>query len=101
MSRLDLSLIGIWLLGFSAAVIVVEAGVAAIWTLRLVRQGRRLSAQLTDGQRAVEADVARLRAAVADLQMLWQPYARVLRYTRHPLVIALLGSFARRRAGSS
>jgi len=35
---------------------------------------------------------------MAETQALWQPYAGLLRWLRHPLTIALIQSYARRRA---
>ena len=89
---------GVWLLVGSVVVILVEVALVGIWSLRL---GRRASALrvLLEGERGlIEADVARLRAALEEMRMLWRPYARVLRWLRHPLVIALIGSYRRRWA---
>lgn len=93
-----MSWIGIWLLIGSAVVILIELAIAGIWSARLARRVRRLSAQLASEQRSIEVDVERVKAAVAETVMLWQPYARALRYLRHPLAIALVQSYARRRA---
>jgi hypothetical protein len=41
--------------------------------------------------------MARLRAAVEETKVLWRPYGRILRWARHPLAIALMESYARRR----
>jgi LPS sulfotransferase NodH len=95
----DLSWIGIWLLVFSAVIIVIELAIAGIWSARLARRAQRLSAELATEQRGIKADVERLRAAMAETVVLWQPYRRVLRYLRHPLVVAVIQSYARRRAG--
>jgi hypothetical protein len=46
----------------------------------------------------IEEDIERLRAALEETKRLWKPYRRVLRLLRHPLTIALFGSFARRGA---
>lgn len=93
----DLSWIGIWLLVIAVAVIVLEVAVAGIWTARLVRRARDLSHQLASEQALVQADVVHLRGALAETVLLWQPYRRLLRFLRHPLVIALMQSYARRR----
>ena len=45
----------------------------------------------------IEADIERLRLALAETEVLWQPYGRLLRWLRHPIAIALLQSYARRR----
>lgn len=91
--------IGIWLLVFSAVVIVIELAIGGIWAARLGRRAQRLSAQLAADQRAIQADVERLKAAMAETVALWQPYRRLLRYLRHPLAIALMQSYARRHSG--
>ena len=95
-----MSWIGIWLLAFSAVVIVIELAIGGIWAARLGRRARRLSAQVAADQRALQDDVVRLKAAMAETAVLWQPYRRLLRYLRHPLAIALMQSYARRRSGA-
>lgn len=95
----NLSLIGIWLLVFGVVLIIIEGAMAGIWSVRLARRSQRLSARLVAEQRLIQADVDKLRAALAETQTLWQPYARALRYLRHPLVAALIQSYASRRAG--
>lgn len=94
---IDLSWIGIWLLVGSVVVIVIEAALAGIWSARLARRGRELSRRLATEQAAVQADIARLQATLAETVVLWQPYRRLLRFLQHPLVIALMQSYARRR----
>ena len=89
---------GVWVLVGSVAVILIEAAMVAIWAVRLGRRARALRV-LLEGERAlIQADVARLRAALEEMRTLWRPYARVLRWLRHPLVIALIGSYRRRWA---
>jgi hypothetical protein len=89
---------GVWLLVGSAVVIVLEAALMGIWGLRLSRRARALT-RVVEGERTlIQADVARLRAALEEMRTLWRPYARVLRWLRHPLVIALIGSYRRRWA---
>jgi len=89
---------GVWLLVGSVAVILVEAALVGIWSLRLGRRARALRVLLEGERGLIEADVARLRAAVEETRTLWRPYARVLRWLRHPLVVALIGSYRRRWA---
>jgi hypothetical protein len=89
---------GVWLLLGSAAVILVEVALVGIWSLRLSRRARALT-RVVEGERTlIQADVARLRAALEEMRTLWRPYARALRWLRHPLVIALIGSYRRRWA---
>jgi hypothetical protein len=96
----DLGWIGVWLLVVSAVAVVLEGALVGIWALRLTRRGKLLSQRLAEEQRLIEADIARLNAALAESEALWQPYARLLRVLRHPLVIALIQSFTRRRAAA-
>lgn len=94
----DLGLIGVWLLVASVIVIVVEGVFAAIWSLRLARRATLLSERLMAEQLALQADVQRLRMSLDETDELWQPYRRLLRVLQHPLAIALVQSYARRRA---
>ena len=94
----DAGWLGVWLLAFSAAAIVVEGIVAAAWTMRLVRHAKLASARIEEAQGLIEGDLARLRTVVAETQQLWRPYARALRFLNHPLVIALFGSYRARWA---
>jgi len=96
----DLGWIGIWLLVIGVAAILVEGVLAIAWSLRIARHGRALRTRLMTDQGRLQADVERLRGALAETQVLWQPYRRLLRWLRHPLAIALLQSYARRRASA-
>ena len=89
---------GVWLLVGSVAVILIEAALVGLWSVRLGRRARALTALLEGERGLIQADVARLRAALEETRTLWRPYARVLRWLRHPLVIALIGSYRRRWA---
>jgi hypothetical protein len=93
----SLGWIGIWLLVIGAVAVVAELALMGLWTARLARKSRRLSEQLVAEQTRLQADVERLQAAIAETQALWQPYRRLLRWLRHPIAIALLQSYARRR----
>lgn len=90
--------IGVWLLVVSAATIVVEGVLAAVWGAAMAKRARALSERIQTEQRLIEADLARLLAALTETKRLWSPYRRALRWLRHPLTIALLQSYARRRA---
>jgi hypothetical protein len=100
LDHVDWSAIGVWLLIGSAVLIVIEGAIAGVWSARLARRAKALQQRLVEEQGRLEADVERLRLALAETVVLWQPYARLLRWLRHPLAIALLQSFARRRAGA-
>lgn len=100
MRSLDLGWIGIWLLVAGAVLVVVELGFMALWSVRLARRSRELSERLLSEQARVRADVERLQASLAEAQVLWQPYRRMLRWLRHPIAIALLQSYMRRRVAA-
>ena len=98
MSDADLGWIGIWLLVVAGILIVVEMVLAGIWSVRIARRSQDLSSRLAAEQSRLHADVERLREALAETAVLWRPYARLLRWLSHPLAIALMQSYARRRA---
>ncbi len=87
-----------WLLVLSFVLILVEGAVAGIWTARLARRAATLNEQLATERRLIESDLQSLRAALEETRRLWRPYRRLLRWLRHPLVVALMESYARRRA---
>jgi hypothetical protein len=92
--------IGVWLLVASAVLMVVEGVLAAVWGSAMARRARALSDRIQTERGLIEADIAQLRTALDETERLWSPYRRVLRWLRHPLTIALLQSYARRRGGA-
>ncbi len=92
--------IGVWLLVVSVLAIVAEGVLAAVWGAAIAKRTRALSERIESERGLIEADIARLRAALYETKQLWRPYRRVLRWVRHPLAIALLESYARRRVGA-
>jgi hypothetical protein len=96
MTASQLGWLGVWLFVGSSAVIVVELVVAGAWSYVLARRGQVVALALQKEQVLIQADVARLQAAMEETRLLWQPYRRVLRWLRHPLVIALIGYYRRR-----
>ena len=98
MSGDALGQVGVWLLIGSVVVIAGEFVVGAVMSMRVAKQARLLAVYLEREQAAIRADVERLRAAIEETKRLWRPYARVLRWLRHPLVVALFESYMRRRA---
>ena len=94
----DLGWVGVWLLVAAGGAILIEGAVLTIWSLRLTRRARTLATRLEEETRLLQADVERLRLALEETRRLWQPYGRILRWLRHPLVIALIGSYRRRWA---
>jgi len=93
-----LGAIGIWLLVAAVIAIVVELALMAVWGLAMGRRMEALSQRLASQRAEIEADVEKLRRAIEETRALWRPYRRVLRWLRHPLVLALLGSYRRRMA---
>lgn len=96
----ELGWIGVWLLVFGAVAIVVELALAVIWTFRMSKRARTLSDRLAAERSLLQTELATLNQAMAETRALWQPYRRLLRWFRHPFVIALIGSYARRRAAA-
>jgi len=90
--------IGVWGLVVCAVAIVVEGVVAALWAMAMAKRTTALSEQLQTERGLIEEDVIRLRAAIEETTRLWKPYRRALRWLRHPITIALLQSYSRRRA---
>ena len=95
--NLDVGTVGVWLLIVSALAILLECVLAAAWSARIARGATALRSRLQAEQVQIRADIDRLLAALAEMQVLWQPYARLLRWLRHPLAIALMQSYGRRR----
>jgi hypothetical protein len=93
-----LGAIGIWLLAVAVIAIIVELALMAVWGLAMGRRMQALSRSLASQRAEIEADVEKLRRAIEETRALWRPYERILRWLRHPLVIALLGSYRRRMA---
>lgn len=93
----DLSLIGIWLLVASVAVIVLEGLLAALWSIRLSRRAMLLGERLMAERLSLEAEAERFRMTLDETVELLRPYRRLLRLLQHPLAIALMQSYARRR----
>ena len=92
--------IGVWLLVAAALLLVIEGVLAAVWGMAVARRALLLAKLVETEQGAINADLARLRLALAETRRLWRPYRRALRWLRHPLTIALLESFARRRSAA-
>jgi hypothetical protein len=88
--------VGVGLLVAGGLAIVVEVVVAAWWGMAVARRVLTLSQHLETERRLVESDLEKLRLALEETKRLWRPYRMILRWARHPLVIALLGSYRRR-----
>jgi len=96
----ELGWVGVWLLVLGVAAVLGELALMGVWTARLARRSRAWRRRLADQQSQLRADVERLQASIAETGVLWQPYRRLLRWLRHPIAIALLQSYARRRAAA-
>ncbi|TAN33367.1 hypothetical protein EPN29_06340 [bacterium] len=92
--------IGVWLLAAAGVAIVAEGLLAAIWGMAIGKRARLLAERIETERVGLEADVERLRLAVEEMARLWRPYRYALRRLRHPLVVALLRSYARRGAAA-
>ncbi|TMD91734.1 MAG: hypothetical protein E6I73_03560 [Chloroflexi bacterium] len=93
-----LGTIGVGLLAVGAVAILIEIALAAVWGLRMGRRMRVLTAYIETERSDIQADLDRLKLAIEETKRLWRPYRRILRWLRHPLVLALLGSYRRRMA---
>jgi hypothetical protein len=93
-----LGTIGIWLLVAGAVAIILELVLVTVWGLAVARRTLVLTKMAEAEQAAVRGDLERLNQTIEEMKGLWQPYRRILRWVRHPLVLALLGSYRRRWA---
>jgi hypothetical protein len=89
---------GVWLLVASVVVIVLEAVLLAVWGRAAANRSRALQERIETERGLIEADLKLLKDAMDETRRLWKPYRRVLRWLRHPLTIALIQSYAGRRA---
>jgi hypothetical protein len=88
---------GVGLLVAAGLVLVVEIVMAAWWGLAVAKRALVLSQRLETERRLLQSDLETLRHALEETKRLWRPYGFVLRWVQHPLVIALLASYRRRR----
>jgi hypothetical protein len=92
----QLGWVGVWLLIAGGLAILIEVTVMAVWGVAVGRRSRILAARLETERTLIEADLAKLRVAIEEMERLWRPYHKTLRFLRNPLVIALLQSYRRR-----
>ena len=95
----SLGWIGVWLLVAGVVAIVAEGVLAAVWGMAVAKRSRALQERIETERGMIEADLKRLQDALEETRRLWRPYRRALRWLRHPITIALMQSFAGRRAG--
>ena len=92
----QLGWIGVWLLVAGGLAILIETVVVAVWGAALGKRARIVAARLETERSMIESDLAKLRLAIEEMERLWRPYHKTLRFLRNPLVIALLQSYWRR-----
>jgi hypothetical protein len=90
--------IGVWLLVAGAVAILTEVVLIVVWGRAVANRSHALQARIEAEQGMIEVELKRLQDAVVEMRRLWKPYRRVIRWLRHPLTIALLESYALRRA---
>ena len=88
---------GVGLLVVAGLAVVIEGVVAALWGMAVAKRALALNERLETERRLLESDLEKLRLALEETQRLWRPYRTILRWLGHPLTIALLGSYWRRR----
>lgn len=93
-----LGTIGIWLLVAAGLLLIVELVLVVVWGVAMSRRMLALNQGMATQRAEIQADLERLRRALEETRVLWQPYRRLLRTLNHPLVLAVLGSVQRRRA---
>jgi hypothetical protein len=89
--------VGIGLLVAASLAIVVEAVLAAVWGTAVAKRAVKLSELLNSERGLLQADLETLRWALEETERLWRPYRTILGWLNHPLSIALLASYRRRR----
>ena len=93
--------VGRWWLTIAAAgalVVAVELLIAAALVIAIRNRLARLTGLLGSEAGMAESELMRLQLALADGRRLLLPYRRLWKSLRHPLVVALLASFWRRRS---
>ena len=93
-----LGTIGIWLLVAAGLGLIVELVLVAVWGAAMSRRMLALNQSIASQRAEIQADLERLRRAIEETRVLWQPYRRILRTLNHPLVLAVFASVRRRRA---
>jgi hypothetical protein len=88
--------VGVAILVAAGLAILVEGAVAAVWGGGVARRAATLSERLQTERGLLEADLEKLRLAMAETRRLWRPYRIGLRWLSHPLTIALWQSYRRR-----
>ena len=93
-----LGTVGLWLLVAAGLLLVIELVMVAVWGVAMSRRMLALNESVSTQRAEIQAELERLRRAIEETKVLWQPYSQVLRALNHPLVLAVLASLRRRRA---
>jgi hypothetical protein len=92
--------VGIWLLGVGLALIVLELALIGPRLLRLQRKAVVLRTLLERESAQRDLERLRLQRVLGEIGFKLRPYRRVRRLAVHPLTLALLASYRRRRSRS-
>ena len=94
------ALIGQAMLAVAAALVAIGLALSVPRVLRVRRRALALQATVRALDRERLMALLRLQAQLAETDALLVPWRRVLRWARHPLVIAALDWYGRRRRRS-
>jgi len=95
------ALIGVVLLAAAAVGLVASVVAVLPKVLRVRRRALALQASVAAAEGEIIAAVALLRAQRAETEALLVPWRRLLRWARHPLVVATFAWYRRRRRRSA
>ena len=90
--------IGVWLLIAALALIFLELALIGSRMLRLQGKAMTLRSLLEREDGARSEELLRLRLAMSQIDLRLRPYRRTQRLVLHPLTLALLESYRRRRS---
>lgn len=89
--------LGLVLLAAAVFVSVVSAALVTPRVVRVARLGRDTSRLAAEAAALVASSRESLVASASERERLMRPYTRVRRWLTHPLTVALIESYARRR----
>ena len=92
--------LGIWMLAAGLVLIGFELALIGPRLLRLQRGALALRSVLEREEVAHSDEVQRLKVVLAELDLRLRPFRRVRRLLLHPLTLALMESYRRRRSVS-
>lgn len=91
------ALIGQAMLAVAAVLLVVAVVAVVPRAVRVRRRARAVQAKVAIIEQEGRSTLALLEARAVEREALLEPYRRVLRWARHPLVAASLDWYVRRR----